>query len=694
MSPENIRDEINRGGRLVIHMYCVSILILTFKRSAPLRLVRAGHSPAAAGWPYLLLTLVCGWWGFPWGPIYTIECLYRNLCGGLDVTDDVLRQLLPAATTVRPGAVPPAPAAAPARGIEWKTAGLLATGLCLIVSLGFSLFCYQRQQDLAVVLVSGLAEPYSVTLNGQTYTLKPYGAEVVALAEGDFVLADAPGGKVVGGEQKFTLAAPLFDHLRAEYLGVINPDRAAVLLHSEVPYYNDNTTPPADETPVFSFLVNQPAHFMPKPDFVLVEADRRISMSSGTPRLVKTRLSHLGDTTLGSVMNTLVEKSGYPAAREHLMTVARRRTDEALLIAAAQTLKPEDLRPFFQLHLADRPVLVEWHRYYQGRMEALQPDHDLLAEYRGYAQAEPGDGALLYLLGRQLPDPAEQTRMFQAALAATPPCAYAHAALGFDALSEGLFAEAAAHYETSRQAGVISAALTHYRQQAFLALGRTAEILPELAAARKKDPFDLRLADEEIRTTYAATRDLAAARRLKDAYLAAYKAAHASAKDLAEADDYLQAGIAYATGDLPDYARLVARFPVPFYQFRAALTNGRLADAAKTAETTDAEAKLLLYLLAQRSGDTAAAEQHFQAAHQAMKKDDQPARQVAAQLDAGPPDARAVCTLHMNIESKRILLTALGVRYPADRAAYFGLARKLNYNLDFPHHFLRSFLSP
>ena len=60
MSPENIRDEINRGGRLVVYTYCVSILVLTFKRSTEVRLIKAGQNAVAAGWPYLLVSLLCG----------------------------------------------------------------------------------------------------------------------------------------------------------------------------------------------------------------------------------------------------------------------------------------------------------------------------------------------------------------------------------------------------------------------------------------------------------------------------------------------------------------------------------------------------------------------------------------------------------------------------------------------------------
>lgn len=36
---------------------------------------------------YTLLTLVAGWWGIHWGPIYSLQCLGTNLGGGKDGTE-------------------------------------------------------------------------------------------------------------------------------------------------------------------------------------------------------------------------------------------------------------------------------------------------------------------------------------------------------------------------------------------------------------------------------------------------------------------------------------------------------------------------------------------------------------------------------------------------------------------------------
>jgi hypothetical protein len=44
--------------------------------------------------PTALATLLLGWWGIPFGPVFTIRALYRNLAGGDEVTvADLLNQL-------------------------------------------------------------------------------------------------------------------------------------------------------------------------------------------------------------------------------------------------------------------------------------------------------------------------------------------------------------------------------------------------------------------------------------------------------------------------------------------------------------------------------------------------------------------------------------------------------------------------
>jgi hypothetical protein len=76
---------IDQGARVVVFRYCISIVVITFRRSATV-LVRPGQSVKAAGLPYTLMSLALGWWGFPFGLIFTPIAIAQNLSGGTDVT--------------------------------------------------------------------------------------------------------------------------------------------------------------------------------------------------------------------------------------------------------------------------------------------------------------------------------------------------------------------------------------------------------------------------------------------------------------------------------------------------------------------------------------------------------------------------------------------------------------------------------
>lgn len=700
MSPEDIRDETNRGGRLVVYTYCISALVVTLKRPTEVRLIRAGRNPAAASWPYTAVSLLLGWWGIPWGPIYTFETVYRNLCGGIDVTDGVLKAILPQGSMPVPAEPPSLTVrAAPQKTGRFnaKVAGAMIAGLASAVVLGISVHCWQRQRNLTVVLASGIDRSYSISLNNSVYTLPPHGSRTVQLPEGDFRLSDAGDGHVVGGEETFTFAIPLFDHLGRSNVALINPDRSAVFIDQEVPYYADGAAPSIESAPNYRFLANQLTYFLPKPDFVMVDPDQHASMPSGTSRLVKRRVGLFFEPSPSAVAAALLEKTDYDTVRGHFMHLARHQSDEDLLQAAVRYLKPDDALAFFNLRLAERPVLVEWHRYYQNTVETSFPERDLAAEYRSYMDADPKDGALAYLLGREVDDPVEQTALWRRALASDPPCGYAYGAMGFDAMSDAKFDDALAFYEASEKSGIRSRAITHYRREVLTALGRSADILHEIAAERKTDPLNIELAAQEIVTTYAASHDTAALKKLESSFVDAMQVAHWSEKIRTDAETYLKATIAYVTGNLAEYATLVSRFDSPFYRFRASFTSGKLDDAASVFapdKPADPNALLLLYLLAHRSGNASAADRHFQAAVAAMKSADRSFRKVAALLGSPTPDSATLCSLRLPTETKRILLTALGTRFADDRPKYFDLARKINFNPEFPHQFLATVLSP
>ncbi len=94
LSPAQLKREIDHGGKFVIYDYTISIIIMTFRRSSNIYFVRSNENALMKGLGFTLLTLGLGWWGIPWGPIYTIGALYRNLSGGKEVTAEVLQLLV------------------------------------------------------------------------------------------------------------------------------------------------------------------------------------------------------------------------------------------------------------------------------------------------------------------------------------------------------------------------------------------------------------------------------------------------------------------------------------------------------------------------------------------------------------------------------------------------------------------------
>jgi hypothetical protein len=90
LDAQQVAEELQRGARFVFYQYCISLLVVTFKRSSDIYFVRAGESAVGKGLTFSVISFLLGWWGIPWGPIFTVGTLATNFGGGKDVTREVL----------------------------------------------------------------------------------------------------------------------------------------------------------------------------------------------------------------------------------------------------------------------------------------------------------------------------------------------------------------------------------------------------------------------------------------------------------------------------------------------------------------------------------------------------------------------------------------------------------------------------
>ncbi len=127
MSLAEVEHALQQGACFVFYEYCISVGILTLRRPSDIYFLpppkdqtlsrfllftflyllggllglwiywifrtRDGHwadeTGLKRGVVYSLPSLLLGWWGVPWGLIYTPLTIFTNLSGGQDVTDEV-----------------------------------------------------------------------------------------------------------------------------------------------------------------------------------------------------------------------------------------------------------------------------------------------------------------------------------------------------------------------------------------------------------------------------------------------------------------------------------------------------------------------------------------------------------------------------------------------------------------------------
>ncbi len=98
-SPQVV-SAVDPEHRLVFYEYCISLVFITLRRPSRVYRLPANSWGLLPGMRYTLLTLCLGWWGIPWGLIYTPLVLWTNLSGGREITAEEWRRWQPSEPTI------------------------------------------------------------------------------------------------------------------------------------------------------------------------------------------------------------------------------------------------------------------------------------------------------------------------------------------------------------------------------------------------------------------------------------------------------------------------------------------------------------------------------------------------------------------------------------------------------------------
>lgn len=94
LSVNDIKILIHQGAKFVIFPFAISIIIMSFKRNSSIYFIKPNERTLKYSYGHFGVNILFGWWGIPWGPIYTISSLYSHITGGKDVTQIVLSELI------------------------------------------------------------------------------------------------------------------------------------------------------------------------------------------------------------------------------------------------------------------------------------------------------------------------------------------------------------------------------------------------------------------------------------------------------------------------------------------------------------------------------------------------------------------------------------------------------------------------
>ena len=89
LSVEEILDLVARGGRFVQFKYCFSLMVVTVTQPTDIFFIRPGENAVSKAMPYVVISALLGWWGFPFGLIMTPIAIANGLGGGTDLTLEV-----------------------------------------------------------------------------------------------------------------------------------------------------------------------------------------------------------------------------------------------------------------------------------------------------------------------------------------------------------------------------------------------------------------------------------------------------------------------------------------------------------------------------------------------------------------------------------------------------------------------------
>lgn len=558
-----------------------------------------------------------------------------------------------------------------------------------LVLLGFVVANEYIRRNRTVHVVNSYPQAAQVQVDDAA-AVTIHGLGEIALAEGSHhVRISGP----VTQELDFTVRDGYWNRWFADPVWVLNLGGASILKLSHVTYAQNNPPPPST-----TFLFGENFYRFPDVAYAFTPLPETLEIKSGNTRQVS-HLDVLSSEPLALFYYFYQKKNLAEAWRLAEWRLRLHPEDEDLLAVYAQTAtaagKAARVADFLRPGLTNRPVWVQWHRYYQNAHRSQSPEASLTAEYRAELARDPDNSALLYLLGRVVPTRAESRALFAQACAADPNNAFAYYARAYDCVSLGdwagarpLLARACAlrpqQAEFSSQFAVTRFVLAEY-----------ADLEKELRAQLQTHPLDQSACERLCDVLVAQGRTPEA-----QTVVAQYRQAATPYRDTMGADPErgVRQHLLYLTGDfaaLEKETQLARDAEAKYTRFVALIELGRVAEAVKLLPPDDKNSANPFHFLntviaLRAAGAEAEAASWWDRGLAALAQGDSDWTRAAALLRRATPPSRAeLDEFSLPAESKATIVALLAQRHPGTRAELLPLVAKLNVVPGYPQHLIQ-----
>ena len=545
-----------------------------------------------------------------------------------------------------------------------------------------------------VWLVSGVTESYKVSINEVSYVLEPMQTKKIQLPEGVWKI-HVRGLRMPTSEETIRYTTPFWSRALNDDTVVLNPDHQALLVRETVVYGEVSSD---SDTSSYELFVGQSMYILDDIEYPFTDLPETIQLSSGSKRVYKDRVyvydgPMLTKDRLGFVLShvqNVRQMTDFLKWRSLFSPDDGNTVRTYATIAAGQ---PEnDVLAFLRNGLQLRPMLIDWHRIYQGLMGRLQPDFDLEAEYRVTVEQEPENAVAKYLLGRVVQDRVEAETLFRASDSLPNATGYGYNAIAHLRLCSGQFVTA---LESSRTALSLNSKPTQFQANfeiGLLATENFQELLDRVRENKKLADMDVVSVAHEAKLLTLLHKPDEAERRVQT-YWESLQSTEPD-ENLPALRAYMGLPIHYVQGDISAYFQGMEAAGMPRVAFEEAVEDGNLKvarDYLDAQSDTSWQGRALLYAVAEKAGASTEAASFLQ--------------QVIDALASGGTDERGVANLFLaegqmlvpeQLENaiflpadKRILALALGFRHPNLRDFCFGVARLHNFDPVFPYHLVK-----